>query len=66
MQDKALSMLGLAEKAPKVVSGEFSVEKAVLFQYGGEAPLPEEITVLEEVTAQPAYKNRALAASQKL
>ena len=44
----------------------FSVEKAVLFQYGGEAPLPEEITVLEEVTAQPAYKNRALAASQKL
>ena len=44
----------------------FSVEKAVLFQYGGEAPLPEEIMVLEEVTAQPAYKNRALAASQKL
>ena len=44
----------------------FSVEKAVLFQYGGEAPLPEEITVLEEVTSQPAYKNRALAASQKL
>ena len=44
----------------------FSVEKAVLFQYGGEAPLLEEITVLEEVTAQPAYKNRALAASQKL
>ena len=31
-----------------------------------EAPLPEEITVLEEVTSQPAYKNRALAASQKL
>lgn len=29
MQDKALSMLGLAEKARKVVSGEFSVEKAV-------------------------------------
>lgn len=29
MQDKALSMLGLAEKARNVVSGEFSVEKAV-------------------------------------
>lgn len=29
MQDRALSMLGLAEKARKVVSGEFSVEKAI-------------------------------------
>lgn len=29
MQDRALSMLGLAEKARKVASGEFSVEKAV-------------------------------------
>lgn len=28
-QDKALSMLGLAQKAGKVVSGEFSTEKAV-------------------------------------
>ncbi len=29
MQDRTLAMLGLAEKARKVVSGEFSVEKAV-------------------------------------
>lgn len=29
MQDRVLSMLGLAAKAGKVVSGEFSVEKAV-------------------------------------
>lgn len=28
-QNKALSMLGLAKRAGKVVSGEFSVEKAV-------------------------------------
>lgn len=28
-QDKALSMMGLAQRAGKVVSGEFSTEKAV-------------------------------------
>ena len=28
-QDKILSMLGLAEKAGKIASGEFSTEKAV-------------------------------------
>ncbi len=28
-QDKALSMIGLAQRAGKVVSGEFSTEKAV-------------------------------------
>ena len=44
----------------------FSAERAVLFQYGGEAPLPEEIEVLREVTGEKAYKNRALAASQTL
>ena len=38
----------------------------MLFQYGGEAPLPEEIEVLREVTGEKAYKNRALAASQTL
>lgn len=32
MQDKGLSMLGLAQKAGKTVSGEFSVEKAVKSQ----------------------------------
>ena len=45
----------------------FSAEKAVLFQYGqSSAALPEEITVLREVTGDAAYKNRKLAASQKL
>ena len=29
MQDKVFSLLGLAEKAGKIVSGEFSVENAV-------------------------------------
>ncbi len=45
----------------------FCADKAVLFQYGeAKAPLPEEITVLREVTGEAAYKNRALAASQRL
>ena len=45
----------------------FSAEKAVLFQYGqSSAALPEEITVLREVTGDADYKNRKLAALQKL
>lgn len=45
----------------------FSAEKAVLFQYGqSSAALPEEITVLREVTEDADYKNRKLAALQKL
>ena len=45
----------------------FSAERAVLFQYGeGSAALPEEITVLREVTGDADYKNRKLAALQKL
>ena len=45
----------------------FSAEKAVLFQYGeGSAALPEEITALREVTGDADYKNRKLAALQKL
>ena len=45
----------------------FSAEKAVLFQYGqNSAALPEEITVLREVTGDADYKNRKLAALQKL
>ena len=45
----------------------FSAEKAVLFQYGqSSAALPEEITVLREVTGDADYKNRNLAALQKL
>ena len=42
-------------------------ERAVLFQYGkSSAALPEEITVLREVTGDADYKNRKLAALQKL
>ena len=45
----------------------FSAERAVLFQYGqNSAALPEEITVLREVTGDADYKNRKLAALQKL
>ena len=46
----------------------FSSEKAILFRYGedGENQLPPEITVLENVTGNPAYKNRQLARTQKL
>lgn len=45
----------------------FSAERAVLFQYGqSSAALPEEITVLREVTGDADYKNRKLAALQKL
>lgn len=45
----------------------FSAERAVLFQYGqSSAALPEEITVLREVTGDADYKNRNLAALQKL
>ena len=44
----------------------FCADRAVLFQYGGEAPLPGEIAVLREVTGERAYKNRSLAASQRL
>ena len=45
----------------------FSAERAVLFQYGeGSAALPEEITVLREVTGDADYKNRKLTALQKL
>ena len=41
--------------------------KSVLFQYGqSSAALPEEITVLREVTGDADYKNRKLAALQKL
>ena len=39
----------------------------MLFQYGqSSAALPEEITVLREVTGDADYKNRKLAALQKL
>lgn len=46
----------------------FSDEKAVMFRYAGSdhAELPPEITVLQDVTGDPEYKNKQLARSQKL
>lgn len=45
----------------------FCADKAILFCYGeGEAAPPEGIEILREVTGERAYKNRNLAASQKL
>ncbi len=45
----------------------FSSDRAVLFQYGGrDADMPPELTVLREVTGDPAYKNRRLAQTQTL
>ena len=45
----------------------FSRDRAILFVYGAEPfELPPEIRVIREVTGDPAYKNRALAASQRL
>jgi homoserine dehydrogenase len=44
----------------------FSSDRAVLFMYGEDAEIPPEITVLREVTGDPAYKNRQLARVQTL
>ncbi len=45
----------------------FDREKAILFVYsGGEVSLPPEISVIREVSGDPAYKNRQLARVQKL
>lgn len=46
----------------------FSADRAVLFVYSGsaEAKLPPEISVIREVTGDPAYKNRRLAQAQAL
>ena len=46
----------------------FCKDKAVLFMYSSSAdtPMPPEITVLREVTGDPAYKNRQLARVQTL
>ena len=46
----------------------FCKDKAVLFMYSSSAdtPMPPEITVLREVTGDPAYKNRQLARVQAL
>lgn len=47
----------------------FSDEKAILFVYGakeGDPVLPEELTVLKDVTGNLEYKNRCLAGRQQL
>lgn len=46
----------------------FSQTRAVLFAYVNDdsAPLPPELTIIREVTGDPAYKNRQLAQVQKL
>jgi len=47
----------------------FSADKAVLFVYGPldtEPKLPEGINIIKEVTGDPEYKNRSLAAKQAL
>ena len=44
----------------------FSGDRAVLFMYSESAEVPPEITVLREVTGDPAYKNRQLAKVQAL
>ena len=43
----------------------FSKDHAILFVYG-DAPIPEEINVIEDVTGDIEYKNRRLARKQKL
>ena len=46
----------------------FSGDRAVLFAYSDNEPaaLPPEVTVIREVTGDPAYKNRHLATTQTL
>lgn len=46
----------------------FCPDKAILYVFGGaeDCPLPAELEVLREVTDDPAYKNRQLAAAQRL
>ena len=44
----------------------FSDTRAVLFMYADDAEIPPEISVLREVTGDPAYKNRQLAKIQAL
>ena len=46
----------------------FSSDRALLFMYapGADSDIPPEITVLREVTGDPAYKNRQLAKVQAL
>ena len=58
-----------AGRAMEIDLYPFSGEKAILFVYGSgekKAALPEEIEVLKDVTGDPAYKNRRLAATQLL
>lgn len=46
----------------------FNPERAIAFSYGPKegSPLPEEITIIKEVSGVPEYKNKALAARDHL
>ena len=58
-----------ASRAMEIDVYPFSSERAVLFVYGSgheNAALPEEIRILRDVTGDPDYKNRRLAATQVL
>lgn len=58
-----------ADHAIEIDVYPFSSERAVLFAYGRgheKAALPEEIRVLKNVSGDPDYKNRRLAATQLL
>ena len=58
-----------AGRAMEIDVYPFSAERAILFVYGGEdgdAALPRELKVLRNVTGDPEYKNRRLAATQVL
>ena len=59
----------LSERKMELDVYPFSEDKAVFFVYGenpGAVELPEEITIIKDVTGDPAYKNRMLAARQEL
>ena len=58
-----------AGRAMEIDVYPFSSERAMLFVYGpepGTAELPEEISILRDVTGDPEYKNRKLASKQAL
>jgi hypothetical protein len=56
-----------ASRAMEIDVYPFSKDKAILFVYGaGPFELPPEIEVLQDVTGDENYKNRALAARQSL
>ena len=58
-----------AGRAMEIDVYPFSDERAILFVYGSDhesAELPEEISVLRDVSGEADYKNRRLASTQVL